>query len=345
MTALTWTKTSDHTIRPLLDGRPRRLADVLPAGAVIARATAAWLWGLDVLPPGARPGERELDLILPPETAPTDTGTDTGTAVGTGAGTDAGLDARWAPLPPEHVTTRDGVRLTTRTRTALDCARWLPRLDAVAALDQFLRAGVSEPELRAMARDLPGYQGNRALAEVLRLGDRGAASPGESWTRVLMIRAGFPRPRTQIPVPGPHGERLSIDLGYEQWKVGLEYDGERHHTGRRARAHDDHRRRWLRGQGWQIIPVTKDVLARPAPYLEALLIALLDHGWHPDDPTMDRLATHLARLRNGTSRRAQAAHLPNTSPIPPPAPRAADPRTPVPRTADRRTAEPLTAEP
>ncbi|MEV5573719.1 hypothetical protein AB0L06_27070 [Spirillospora sp. NPDC052269] len=300
MTALTWTRTSDHTIRPLLDGRPSRLSDVLPAGAVIARGTAAWLWGLDVLAHGIRRDEWELDLILPPETAPPD----------------AEPDPRWVPLPSGHMTTRGDVRLTTLTRTALDCARWLPRLDAVAAVDQFLRAGVREPEMRAMARDLPGYHGVRRLSEVLRLSDRGAASPGESRIRVLMIRAGFPRPRTQIPVPGPHGERLYIDLGYEQWRVGIEYDGERHHTGRHARAHDDHRRRWLRSRGWQIIPVTKDVVPRPGPYLEALLTALLDHGWQPDDNTMDRLATHLARLRNGTSRRAQAAHLSEPPSVP-----------------------------
>ncbi|WP_051468186.1 hypothetical protein [Actinomadura oligospora] len=322
MTALTWTKTSDHTIRPLVDGRPRQLADVLPSGAVIARGTAAWLWGLDVMPAGARRDERELDVILPPESAPHD----------------AEPDARWVPLPAEHVTSREDVRLTTFTRTALDCACWMPRLDAVAAVDQFLRAGVREPELRAMARGLPGYHGVRRLSEVLRLSDEGAASPGESWTRVLMIRAGFPRPRTQIPVPGPHGERLYIDLGYEQWRVGLEYDGERHHTGRHARAHDDHRRRWLRSRGWEIIPVTRDVLPRPGPYLEALLTALLDHGWHPDEPTMDHLATHLARLRNGTSRRAQAAHLSVPQPVPQPAPRSAP--QPVPQPAPRSALQP-----
>ncbi|RFU36419.1 hypothetical protein DZF91_38165 [Actinomadura logoneensis] len=313
MSVLTWTKASDHTIRPLLDGRPRRLADVLPVGAVIARATAAWLWGLDVLPPGARRGGWELDLVLPPESAPPD----------------AEPDPRRVPLPSDHVALLDGVRVTSRARTALDCARWLPRLDAVAALDQFLRAGVGEPELRAMARGLPGYRGSARLAEVFRLSDRGAASPGESRTRVLVVRAGFPRPRTQIPVPGPHGERLFIDLGYEQWRVGLEYDGERHHTGRPARAHDDRRRRWLRDQGWKIIPVTRDVLVRPTPYLEALLTALLDRGWQPDDRTMDRLATHLARLHNGTSRRAQAAHHPPFPPTP------ALPPTPPPRPPDR----------
>lgn len=48
--------------------------------------------------------------------------------------------------------------------------------------------------------------------------------------------------------------------------------------------------------GWQIIPVTKLFLYRPAPFLEALLTALLQRGWKPGDATMDRIAARLASL-------------------------------------------------
>ncbi|MDL4774473.1 MULTISPECIES: hypothetical protein [Thermomonosporaceae] len=109
---------------------------------------------------------------------------------------------------------------------------------------------------------------------------------------------GFPRPQTQVPAMGPRGERLYVDLGYEAFRVGLEYDGERHHTGRANRARDERRRRWLATEmGWEIIPVTKDFLARPVPYLEALLTALLQRGWNPDGTTMDHIATRLSRRR------------------------------------------------
>jgi very-short-patch-repair endonuclease len=283
--SLTWKRTAD-TIVPVgvdvasgapLAARAAALSRILPPGTVVARRTAAWVWGLDVLPPGADEADWTIDLIAPTQTTP--------------------ITAETVELAPSHITTESGTRLTTPPRTALDCARWLPRYDAVAALDQFLRRGVDTGELITMARTLPGYRGNKRLRETLRLADRGAASPAESWTRVGLMTAGFPRPRTQVPVMGPTGHLLYIDLGYPDHRVGLEYDGERHHTGPKARAHDKARRTWLTKQmGWDILPVTKEFLYNPAPYLEALLTALLHRGWNPEDATMNRIATHLTRL-------------------------------------------------
>ncbi|NDU71560.1 hypothetical protein GWI34_02820 [Actinomadura sp. DSM 109109] len=261
-----------------LAARAAALSRMLPPEALIARRTAAWIWGLDVLPPGVDELDWGVELVTP--------------------GTSSPITAGTVDLPPEHVVEESDVHLTNPARTALDCARWLPRYEAVAALDQFLRRDVDAGELTAMARTLPGYRGNRRLRHILRLGDRGAASPGESWIRAAVAHAGFPRAQTQIPVRGPRDRRLYIDLGYREFRVGLEYDGERHHTGRAARVHDEHRRDWLaKEMGWEVIPVTKSFLSRPAPYLGALLTALLQRGWHPDDPTMDRIAAHLAHLQ------------------------------------------------
>ncbi len=229
-----------------LTARAAALSSLLPREVVIARRTAAWIWGLDVLPPGANEADWDVEVIGPGSSGP--------------------VTADTAELPPGHVLEESDVRLTSPARTALDCARWLPRVEAVVALDQFLRRGVATGELTAMARTLPGYRGNRRLREIIRMADRGAASPGESWARVAVVNAGFPRPRTQVPVTGPRGRPLYIDLGYPEFRVGLEYDGERHHTGPQARAHDAGRRRWLAEEmRWEVIPVTKTFLARPAP--------------------------------------------------------------------------------
>ncbi|NKZ07625.1 hypothetical protein [Actinomadura latina] len=152
-----------------------------------------------------------------------------------------------------------------------------------------------------MSRSPPGYRGNRRLREIIRLADRGAASPGETWVRVGIVNTGFPRPSTQVPVMGPQGRRLYIDLGHPKFRVGLEYDGERHHTGLQARVHDTSRRRWLaKEMHWEVIPVTKDFRTRPTPYLEALLTALLHRGWNPDNATMDHIAARLSRGRGGS---------------------------------------------
>ncbi|WP_155885036.1 hypothetical protein [Actinomadura flavalba] len=258
------------------EGRARLLSGACAGDFVVAGRAAAWVWGLDVLPAGV--GEMRCPADDP--------------ACG------QNTEGRPVPVPDGHVETLAGLRVTSRSRTALDCARWLPRLHAVAALDQFLRLGVDRGDLRVLARELDGYHRNKRLSAVLRAGDEGAQSPGESWTRTQIIDAGFPPPATQCLVPGPRGSPYLIDLGYDHHRVGLEYDGERHHTGRTARAHDDARLRWLRKeQGWTVITVTKDVLHRPAPYLEALLTALLDRDWKPDEPTLARITLHLHRLR------------------------------------------------
>lgn len=295
--SLTWERTAADSIVPIgpgvyfvpvkgasLASRAAALSSLLPREVVVARRTAAWIWGLDVLPPGMNEADWDVELITP-------------NASENAAGRST-ITADNAELPADHVVEEADVRLTSLPRTALDCARWLPRYEAVAALDQFLRRGTSIEELTTMARTLPGYRGNKRLREIVRLGDCGAASPGESWIRVAVMKSGFPRPQTQVPVMGPRGEWLYVDLGYPEFRVGVEYDGERHHTGTDARAHDRRRRGWLaREMGWEILPVAKNFLHCPAPYLEALLTALLHRGWRPGDASMEHIAARLAILR------------------------------------------------
>lgn len=184
---LTWKRTAADSIIPIgpdayvvpvkgsgLAARAAALSSLLPQEVVIARRTAAWIWGLDVLPPGVNELDWDVELITPrtPEAPPEP----------------SPVTADSVEVPPEHVVKESDVRLTSPTRTALDCARWLPRYEAVAALDQFLRRDVEVDELTAMARTLRGYRGNKRLRQILRLGDRGAASPEKvgfaspSWT-------------------------------------------------------------------------------------------------------------------------------------------------------------------
>lgn len=255
----------------------------LPTYAIVGRRAAAWLWGLDVLPPGVSASTWPVEVLVPPGRSPPRRN-----------GCRCYVDA----YDGDDVCLRGGTRLTSRERTALDCARWLPRLQAVAALDQFLRCGVDPAMLAARAAALAGERNAKQLREVLALGDRGAVLPGESWTRTVIVDAGFPRPRTQIPVSGPLGP-LFIDLGYAEYRVGVEYDGERHHMAPGDRAHDEARRDWLRKDlGWELIVVTKaDVLATPYPFLAALMTALFERGWNPDDDELNSICTRLVRLK------------------------------------------------
>lgn len=263
--------------------RARAVSRALPSHVVVTRRTAAWLWGLDVLPPGVRDARWPVEVAVPPDRSPPRR---------------PGCRSFLTSLPPTDLTEFSGVRLTTLERTALDCGRWLPRAEAVAALDQFLRSGVSRGALTERAALLAGRRNARRLREVIEISDAGAMLPGESWTRTLIVDAGLPRPVTQIPTID-QGRRFYLDMGYEEFLVAVEYDGEEFHTRQEDRAHDDARRTWLRTvAGWEIIVVTReDVLFNPVPFLSALTTALMERGWTPTPEQLDQLEIRLAALR------------------------------------------------
>jgi very-short-patch-repair endonuclease len=201
-----------------------------------------------------------------------------------------------ASLTAGDVVEIGGIRCASLERTALDCVRWLPRYEAVAALDQFLRRGVDKEALRAR---MPGL---RAL-ERIEMGDARAQSPGESRTRAIILAAGLPRPRCQVEV-GPY----RLDLGYEQYRVGVEYDGEEHHTGPANRLHDAQRREWISQRGWKILIVDKAIFTDPVPYLGALLTDLMACGWEPGETVLADIADrlHFMKVQFRAGRRGRA---------------------------------------
>ena len=90
-------------------------------------------------------------------------------------------------------------------------------------------------------------------------------SQPESWLRLRMIDAGFPRPQVQIPLLRPDGSvRYRLDLGYPELMAAFEYDGLEFHTSREDRAHDEYRRDVIRRVfGWRLTVVGRgEVLGR-----------------------------------------------------------------------------------
>lgn len=75
-------------------------------------------------------------------------------------------------------------------------------------------------------------RGGRALLQ-----DSASESPKETWLRLLIIEAGFPKPQTQIRVRGGSGTYF-LDMGWEDLKIAVEYDGDQHRTDRRQFAKD-----------------------------------------------------------------------------------------------------------
>lgn len=118
--------------------------------------------------------------------------------------------------------------VTTIARTALDLARHLPRDIAVAHLDALAYATGGLPiDAPAVAAKYRGLRGIRRARIALALMDCGAQSPKETWLRLVLVDGGLPRPRTQIRVSDGVKEAF-IDMGYDEPKVGLDYEGAHH---------------------------------------------------------------------------------------------------------------------
>ena len=169
----------------------------------------------------------------------------------------AGVSIRRDRLLDDEVTRVHGIAVTTVQRTAFDLARHGPfglalqRLDALAHATGFTAADVV-PVLDAH----PHVRGRTRVPQLLHLIDAGAQSPKETWLRLLLIEAGFPRPRTQIPVLAPDGyPRYFLDMGWEEYWVAAEYDGEQHRTDIRQYRDDVARSEYIDGLGWRRIRV------------------------------------------------------------------------------------------
>lgn len=151
----------------------------------------------------------------------------------------------------------DGVPVTTAARTALDLACWYPTTTAVAAVDSLARAtDLKMPDVELLAARYRGRRGLERARRSLDLVDAGAQSPKETWLRLVLVQAGLPRPQTQIPVIDEFGSAIAyLDMGWEDIKVAVEYDGDHHRSDRSQFGWDIRRLERLQHRGWIVIRV------------------------------------------------------------------------------------------
>lgn len=188
-----------------------------------------------------------------------------------------GVITRNRRVEPDEVTRVAGLPVTTAARTAFDLGRLLPTGEAVARLDALMRAKpFSNEEVLLLAGRYSGARGLRRLRAALPLVDAGSASPKETWLRLLLINAGLPVPTTQIPVQPNWRLVALLDMGWEKYKVAVEYDGDQHRANRRQYVRDQDRLRKLGELGWIVIRVIAE--DRPDDVVRRVRDALTRRG-------------------------------------------------------------------
>lgn len=214
------------------------------------RAVAGWLWSrrrgiIAGLSASALHGAKWIDATAPLE------------IIHSNRNPLPGIRVHGDAIDEDEIVVIEGVPVTTPTRTALDVGCWYPRSEAVAAIDALARAtDLKLPDVDLLAERYPGRRGIRHARTSLGLVDAGAQSPRETWLRLLLIQAGLPRPQTQIPVCDGFGETIAyLDMGWEDMKVAVEYDGDQHRSDRWQYNRDIRRLERLERLGWIVVRV------------------------------------------------------------------------------------------
>ena len=189
----------------------------------------------------------------------------------------SGLIIRMDRLADDEVTTVADLPVTTTARTAFDLGRYQKRSAAIARLDALMRAApFSTDEVSMLMQRYGPVRGVRQLRDLLPLVDPGAASPRESWLRLLLIDNGFPIPETQIPVLDGGVPFAYLDMGWRHIQLAVEYDGDQHRTDRPQYVKDIRRHPKIEMRGWEVVRVIAE--DRESEILERVYEAYLRRG-------------------------------------------------------------------
>ncbi|MFT4123469.1 MAG: type IV toxin-antitoxin system AbiEi family antitoxin domain-containing protein [Microbacteriaceae bacterium] len=182
------------------------------------------------------------------------------------------------------VVERDGFRLTTPSRTALELTRTVPFAQVIGSLDWLLWRKnpdrITREELAAevelLTRRFGLARAQLAAAFATDLSD----SYGESLCRALIHEAGFDRPTLQLEIRDAQGV-MRPDFAWERDRVLLEFDGRGKYLRGMGNGDEPGEVVWrekrredrLRALGWTVMRATWADLMRPERLIRLLVEA------------------------------------------------------------------------
>lgn len=177
-----------------------------------------------------------------------------------------------------------GLPVTSGSRTYVDLAEYLRIPELVILGDAVLRAGFTDPfSLAARVQAAAGRRGIKRARDALELLDAGAQSVPESLIRYHLMSSDLPKPTTQLPVCNAKGIVVAhADLGYEEWRVLIEYEGRQHSEGDQF-GRDIERYSRMAADGWTVLRFSSVHLRTPWLIVERVRASLTARGWRPRD--------------------------------------------------------------
>jgi hypothetical protein len=133
-----------------------------------------------------------------------------------------------ASLDPDEVEAVDGILVTSVARTIADMARELPFEPALVPADAALYRKLLTPaELHEAVERSSNRRGNAEARRVVSFADSGGQSPGETRSRVALLRAGVAPPRLQRAFYAGTGQFIGrVDFDWDEYSTVGEFDGQ-----------------------------------------------------------------------------------------------------------------------
>ncbi|SDP16072.1 hypothetical protein SAMN05660199_03316 [Klenkia soli] len=244
-----------------LPTRCRAWVPLLPEGAAFGLQTAAALLGAFVDPPDVVHAVVGPDRLLPHR---------------------SGLTVVHRHLRPEDVVEVAGLPVTSGAQTFLDLARCTRPDELVAIGDALHRLGHLDPgRLQERLDRADGLRGVvRARFCAPRLTPLAMSRP-ESLVRCWILDSPLPDPEPQMPVANRFGVVVTHgDLGWELYRLILEYEGGGHATQEKLDA-DVERHSLAAADGYLVQRFARKHLTRPQLLLARVESALVSRGWRP----------------------------------------------------------------
>ncbi|MBX3194021.1 MAG: hypothetical protein KF727_02830 [Microbacteriaceae bacterium] len=126
---------------------------------------------------------------------------------------------------PPRLERVEGLTVTSLGRTVVDVARLGNLERAVAVADAALHRYEIREALAAEVELVPMRHGSARARYVVGIADGLAESPGESLSRVTMMRAGVPPPVLQQEFPRERGGVWAVDFWWPEQRIIGEFDG------------------------------------------------------------------------------------------------------------------------
>ena len=208
--------------------RGRWMAATLATGGVLSHRSAGALWGL-------RPWDGRIDITTQWTRSP-----------------QSGLLLHRAVLPPDEITTRDGIPVTTPARTQLDLAGVLQKHQLQQVMNEAERLRL--PGARELAGRHPTKKGRAGLTAPVAHTRRDL----EARFHAFLHDRRFPTPQTNTIIEGHE-----VDFAWPDRRLAIELDSWEYHRTRAEFENDRRRDRRLAARGWIVLRVTWRDLDEP----------------------------------------------------------------------------------